>query len=65
MTSFTDTFHSTKQLIEALEQNELPSRIMFTFHPQRWHTNSILWAKELAFQNLKNIVKNIFYVRSE
>jgi len=56
-TSFDKTYHSTSQLIEALESHEFPDQIMFTFHPQRWHDNKFLWTKELVLQNAKNIVK--------
>ncbi len=35
----------------------LPNRVMFTFHPQRWHSSFGPWAKELVLQNAKNVVK--------
>ncbi len=50
-------FGTTQDIIKAAEQNRLPSRIMFTFHPQRWTKNTALWAKELVLQNAKNVVK--------
>jgi len=61
-TSFKQTYHSTNQIIDALKKNELPDRIMFTFHPQRWHHNSLFWMKELLFQNSKNLIKKYFFV---
>jgi len=63
--SFNLSFHSTQNIIDALNQNELPDKIMFTFHPQRWNDNLMMWSKELVFQNAKNIVKRLFYVKSE
>ena len=36
---------------------------MFTFHPQRWNDNIYMWSKELILQNIKNIIKRIFYVK--
>lgn len=50
-------FHSTKDFINAVEQQKLPDRIMITTHPQRWHNRPILWAKELLWQNVKNVGK--------
>ena len=50
-------FHSTRQIIAAAEHDELPDRIMFTFHPQRWNDHLVPWFQELIFQNLKNQVK--------
>ena len=28
-----------------------------TFHPQRWTDNPLEWAKELVWQNFKNVIK--------
>jgi hypothetical protein len=36
---------------------KFPNKVMFTFHPQRWHSNYYLWLKEFIFQNAKNQVK--------
>lgn len=62
-TSFKLTFHTTDQIISAINQNQLPEKIMFTFHPQRWNDNSFLWTKELVFQSLKNVVKKYIFVK--
>ena len=50
-------FHSTQDIIRALEANQLPGKIMTTFHPQRWHDSIFPWTKEFVMQNLKNLVK--------
>jgi hypothetical protein len=42
--------------------NLLPDQVMFTFHPQRWTNNLLLWLKELGVQNFKNVGK-YFIVR--
>lgn len=55
-------FHSTFDIIGAAKKCELPQKIMFTFHPQRWTNNAILWLKELALQNAKNVVKRYWLV---
>jgi len=53
----TGSFHSTYDIIEALENDLLPDQIMINTHPQRWTDNAIPWVKELVFQNVKNVIK--------
>ncbi|MBJ2172607.1 hypothetical protein JBL43_00045 [Aureibaculum sp. A20] len=60
--SYNITFHSTKDIIEFLQSNDLPNRIMFTFHPQRWNDGMLNWTKEYIMQHIKNIIKKAFYV---
>lgn len=62
-TTYQNIYHSTDQIIRALERNKLPNQIMFTFHPQRWHDNKLLWINELLMQNSKNIIKKYFFVK--
>lgn len=62
-TSFRFSFSTTQQIIEALEKNTLPKKIMFTFHPQRWNDNFFKWSKELVLQNTKNMIKKVFFVK--
>ena len=50
-------FHSTFDLIKAIEQGKFPTKAMLNFHPQRWNSNPYLWTKELILQNAKNQVK--------
>lgn len=52
-------FHSTKDIIRAIKEDKLPDKIMFTFHPQRWHALFLPWLKELILQRVKNVVKRI------
>jgi hypothetical protein len=61
-TSYKQSYHSTDEIIGALNSGQLPNQIMFTFHPQRWHTNLMLWTKELILQNIKNTVKKYFFI---
>ena len=49
--------HSTFDIIKAAEREELPNRIMLTFHPQRWTDKPGPWVKELVWQNVKNLGK--------
>ncbi len=52
-------FHSTKDIMKAAENGNLPDKIMFTFHPQRWTDDPFLWLKEFVVQNVKNQVKKL------
>ena len=51
------SFHSTDEIIRALQENKLPDELMITTHPQRWNDLGVAWIKELLVQNLKNVVK--------
>ena len=53
------TFHSTEDVIDGLRQGVIPKGLMVTVHPQRWNSFGIAWCKELALQNVKNIVKRL------
>lgn len=57
------TIRSTEHLIEQLRENKLSSHIMQNIHPHRWTDSYIGWAKELIFQNLKNVVKRYIVSR--
>lgn len=61
---FTLSFNKTSDIIQAVHNDKLPSKVMFTFHPQRWNSNIFLWSKELIFQNMKNVVKRYLYVKN-
>lgn len=52
-------FHSTDDIIQALNENRLPDQLMITMHPQRWTDSKFEWTKELVTQKIKNIVKRI------
>lgn len=51
------SFRSTQDIINACKNGNLPNKIMFNFHPQRWTDNPLLWTQELVWQNMKNVVK--------
>jgi hypothetical protein len=53
------SFHSTDDVVHALQENRLPDQIMITTHPQRWFDFGLDWMKELVLQNTKNIVKRM------
>ena len=56
-------YSTTQQIIRAIQNNQLPPRIMITTHPQRWTDNIFAWIKELLIQTLKNAIKRLFFVK--
>ena len=58
-------FQSTQDIIDAAEAGFLPDRIMITVHPQRWSDSVLSWIRELVFQNVKNVIKNIIVKRNQ
>ena len=63
--SFNLNFHSTDEIISAIKNGQMPLQVMFTFHPQRWTNNPVLWMKELIVQNLKNFLKRKIFVKHQ
>lgn len=53
------TFHSTSDVIRALQEKKLSDQLMITTHPQRWFDFGFDWVKELVLQNTKNVVKRM------
>ena len=50
-------------MIEKIQNNELPDKIMLNVHPQRWTNDYVPWVKELVGQNVKNLVKRLIVHR--
>lgn len=50
-------YHSTFDMIKAIEDRTFPDQAMITIHPQRWNDALIQWTKELVWQNVKNVGK--------
>jgi len=61
-THFSPGFRSTPDIIQTADRGQLPAQLMFTFHPQRWNDNWLLWTRELVLQRAKNEVKRHFFV---
>ena len=59
------SFHSTDDIIRALQENRLPDQLMITTHPQRWFDFGLNWMKELVLQNTKNIIKRMIVLRKK
>ncbi|MBR1877682.1 MAG: hypothetical protein IJ814_01625 [Paludibacteraceae bacterium] len=53
------SWHTTKELIRAVEEEQVPRHVMLTTHPQRWTNNQWEWTKELLIQNVKNVIKRM------
>ena len=53
------TFHTTDDVIDGLHRGVIPKNLMVTVHPQRWNPFGFAWVKEMALQNVKNVVKRI------
>lgn len=59
------SFHSTDDIIKALQNNRLPDQLMITTHPQRWYDFGYGWIKELVLQNVKNIAKAVIVSKKQ
>ncbi len=58
---FNFNFKSTQDIINNVAQ--LPSKLMFTIHPERWNDVFVPWARQLAVQNVKNVVKRVIVLK--
>ena len=54
------TWHTTPELLQAIEADKLPAHMMITTHPQRWTNETGAWWKELIIQNTKNCIKKLW-----
>lgn len=50
-------YHTTIDIIQAIEKGDFPDKVVVNSHPQRWSNNIYDWSKELVMQNVKNQVK--------
>ena len=53
------TYHSTDDIIRAVEAGTFPEQLMMTTHPQRWTEAKGAWLMEAGVQTVKNVVKRI------
>jgi len=47
-------YHTTSDIINAVNEGTFPNQAMLNFHPQRWNDKPLPWLKELVWQNIKN-----------
>lgn len=59
VSTFTEKYKTTKDIIKAIEENKFPNKAMFTFHPQRWSNEILNWSNELVKQKTKNLIKKV------
>lgn len=52
-------FHSTNDIIKAVDSGQFPSKVLITTHPQRWTDSRWAWIKEYVTQTAKNQVKRV------
>ena len=52
-------YHTTKDIIQAVNKGIFPGQAMLNFHPQRWNDAFVPWVKELVWQNVKNQGKRL------
>lgn len=52
-------YHSTSDIVTAINKGEFPTKVMMNFHPERWTDNKLVWWKDSIIQNIKNQIKRI------
>ena len=57
-------YHSTDDIIRAVENGNFPKHLMMTTHPQRWTDQRGEWLWEYLSQSAKNVVKRLMKRRS-
>ncbi len=58
---------SINQIIELVQQDKLPKKLIINTHPHNWSNFGLLWIYIFVWQNIKNVVKYILikYRRNE
>ena len=54
------TWHTTPQILQAIQSDRLPKHVMITTHPQRWTNHKAAWLRELVLQTTKNWIKKLW-----
>lgn len=55
---------STREVINIIRSGRSPHKMIINTHPQRWNDGILPWATELFWQNIKNIIKTVYYLKS-
>ena len=58
-TKFEFSFKHTSEIIHALKEHILPSKIMINIHPEHWAKDTKEWYKIMLIRKVKNFVKKI------
>ncbi|MDP8200850.1 MAG: hypothetical protein P9M11_01770 [Candidatus Tenebribacter burtonii] len=56
---FNFTFNHTENIIQALNQDKLPNKIMINIHPEHWADSQTEWYKIWVIRKAKNTVKKL------
>lgn len=62
-TSFNFSFNHTEDIINQLNEKQLPQKIMINIHPEHWAGSSSEWYRILIIRKVKNFVKKIVIKR--
>jgi len=62
-TSFNFSFNHTEDIINQLNDKQLPQKIMINIHPEHWAGSSSEWYRILIIRKVKNFVKKIVIKR--
>ena len=57
---FVFSFNQTEDIIQALEKNGLPNKLMINIHPEHWADTSAEWWRIWIVRKIKNYGKRIF-----
>jgi hypothetical protein len=58
-TKFEFSFTDTSEIIDAIKQGKLPSKIMINIHPEHWAKDTKEWYQIMLIRKVKNHVKKI------
>ena len=53
------SFNQTEDIIQAIDQNKLPNKIMFNIHPEHWADSNMEWWKIWIIRKIKNNIKKV------
>jgi hypothetical protein len=55
----TGPIRSSKQILKWLRDEQLNDTVLLNTHPDRWHSNIVIWIYDLIFQTIKNKLKEL------
>jgi len=56
-TRFSYNIKSINDILDLIENNKFPDKIMLNMHPHNWASNNMIWLKIYLWQGFKNIIK--------
>lgn len=60
---FNFSFYTSEDIISALDNQELPNKIMINIHPEHWADSSLEWWKIWIVRKIKNSIKRVIIKR--